>query len=385
MPAAVALHAFGSSLQSAAPSGLHRPIAAAVQSGALRPGREEGPLGASLAAAVTRGVALAAAGGSAAALHGRAAEVRRSGGMRRVVRCRAADTTDGGEPGLAREIESVRGEVEVLEAARRRERRLERARELLGGEEALGKEALRGRLADFLGVQLSQEAVDALLRCEPAAPEASRALGLEALAGEPFDAALREAVQRQREAEREERLRLSAAESSRVEEPEWRIWLTRQFSTDAEGLPSPFVRFLACLPYIFPLADGGDLAQPLINAFPACGSFFWVLSPLTALLDVSDLAKEAAFALLLILAFKQDLPRIIRFNLSQAVYLDVTCYAPAILLEVFAPTPWAEYDAGISGPEVLFWSYMLVLVTVAYCFWSNARGFEPDRVPIVST
>mmetsp|Transcript_18982 Transcript_18982/g.36854 ORF Transcript_18982/g.36854 Transcript_18982/m.36854 type:complete len:119 (-) Transcript_18982:498-854(-) len=73
-----------------------------------------------------------------------------------------------------------------------------------------------------------------------------------------------------------------------------------------------------------------------------------------------------------------NLSRFVRFNIQQALLLDIALIVPGL----FGPlTKTFPVELQILGTNFIFYAWVLV---VGYALFSNAQGKAPDQVPLLS-
>lgn len=146
-------------------------------------------------------------------------------------------------------------------------------------------------------------------------------------------------------------------------------------------IESPGDRVLSCLPYLVPLMDGDRYGRFLFYSFPALGLVDQIaLGPFKLLYDgiPFGLGQIAAFIGLSVLSRNPDLPRPVRFNMQQALILDIALIFPSLFGQLpFAVPPLLAN----SGSNFVF---LALVGSVGYAVASNATGRIPDKIPIVS-
>ena len=143
-------------------------------------------------------------------------------------------------------------------------------------------------------------------------------------------------------------------------------------------------RILACLPYLLPLLEGDRYGRYIFRAFPPLGlADALVLGPFHLVYSAIPFSGLIFFFGLSILSRNTDIPRSVRFNMQQAVILDIGLIFPSLLGQL----------AGIGGgsflPRVLVESgnnfiFYCLVASVGYALFSNATGKIPNGIPIVS-
>mmetsp|Transcript_18220 Transcript_18220/g.29641 ORF Transcript_18220/g.29641 Transcript_18220/m.29641 type:complete len:220 (-) Transcript_18220:446-1105(-) len=138
-------------------------------------------------------------------------------------------------------------------------------------------------------------------------------------------------------------------------------------------------RVLACLPYLIPLLDGDRYGRFLFYAVPALGQVdFLLLGPFKALYSSIPFAQIIAFVALSTLSRNPDLPRSLRFNMQQALLLDIALIFPSLLGQLQIPLPGFLAASGSN------FVYIAMIASVGYSVVSNLTGKVPDKIPIVS-
>mmetsp|Transcript_8620 Transcript_8620/g.19374 ORF Transcript_8620/g.19374 Transcript_8620/m.19374 type:complete len:216 (+) Transcript_8620:108-755(+) len=138
-------------------------------------------------------------------------------------------------------------------------------------------------------------------------------------------------------------------------------------------------RVLSCLPYLIPLIDGDRYGRFLFYAVPALGQVdFLLLGPFKAIYSSIPFAQFIAFIALSTLSRNPDLPRPLRFNMQQALLLDIALIFPSLLGQLQIPLP------GVLAASGSNFVYLAMVASVGYSLVSNLTGKVPDKIPIVS-
>ena len=138
-------------------------------------------------------------------------------------------------------------------------------------------------------------------------------------------------------------------------------------------------RVLSCLPYLIPLLDGERYGRFLFYAIPALGQVdFLLLGPFKAIYSSIPFAQIIAFVALSTLSRNPDLPRSLRFNMQQALLLDIALILPSLLGQLPFPMPPILAQSGSN------FVYIAMIGSVGYSLVSNLTGKVPDKIPIVS-
>mmetsp|Transcript_49410 Transcript_49410/g.143240 ORF Transcript_49410/g.143240 Transcript_49410/m.143240 type:complete len:427 (-) Transcript_49410:244-1524(-) len=149
-------------------------------------------------------------------------------------------------------------------------------------------------------------------------------------------------------------------------------------------LPGPntdtgvLTRLGSVLAYLLPLLDGLHFALPLAQVFPALQLFFLPFLPLLQLLNVIPLGQLLVFFAMQAIAGNEELPALARFNLRQAIVLDVALFLPNILSSL-VPAAAAEHipaEVVVALGGVIFLPLLACIwYSVFFCLWGQApRG-----------
>jgi hypothetical protein len=149
--------------------------------------------------------------------------------------------------------------------------------------------------------------------------------------------------------------------------------------------PTNIDKLLSVIPYLFPLLDSLQFAGFLVNANPENP-----LSGLVALLFTAyrsiPLGGLIAYFALNFLSGNPSINRLVRFNMRQAISLDIALFFPGFLAAISAfvgqglglqfPPAFGEL-----GSDALL---LTVFATIAYASISSLLGVTPDKIPLIS-
>lgn len=317
---------------------------------------------------------LALAGFSVAGGKGRATAISRAAAGNGEVDTVVAEAKAAAEAAkLELEAAKLRAEAEEMEKERAVEKRRNRAVELLGeGTTVLSVEALRERLKEVEGVEVSEDQAKNL----------GASFTYDDLASVTFEKALEKiaveerAKLRAREAEEEReraRMQKEAANNARNEQ--------RAVPTEVNDDRSINTRVLASLPYLLPLVDGLQFGIGLLQLVPALMPLFAILAIPSALLNAIPFGSLIVFILLTVLANQRELPQLLRFNLQQAVYLDVALFIPTLFASVVSLATGGNQDTVRDFGEAV---YVVLIAAVVYAVALTIIGKDPDGLPFFS-
>lgn len=279
---------------------------------------------------------------------------------------------------LSLEAAKLRAEAMELERARELDRCTARARKLLGeGSQGLTAVRLMTVLKEAENLELTLSQASSLV--ESVKPgQADAALGLEELQSKTFDEAFQsmQTVIRQdeRQKQREEDQKLQEELKKRQEAAP-----TYTVAADENDDRSIGVRGLAVIAYLLPMVDALRYGLPLLQTLPVLTPLFVLLAIPATIINSIPFGTFIIFILLSFLSNKRDLPRLIRFNMQQAVLIDIAMFLPSLIISLFS----MGGNAGF-GDEVSGFVFLLVVGCVAYSAFQTLLGNDPEGLPFIS-
>jgi hypothetical protein len=152
-----------------------------------------------------------------------------------------------------------------------------------------------------------------------------------------------------------------------------------------EGEPTTTDKIVSVLPYLFPLLDSLQFGRFLLaenSDNPVVG----ILGLLYTVYRSIPLSGFLAYLALTFLSSNLSLNRLVRFNMEQAVFVDIALLLPGLLAAatgLIASGTGLELPPGVTelGSDVAFGA---VLLTIAYASVSSALGITPDKIPFIS-
>lgn len=285
---------------------------------------------------------------------------------------------------LGLEAAKLRAEAEELERANIEERRRVRARQLLGdGGSFVRATDLRSRILEATGVAVSEDAVERLLKeVQPGTSFSDARLTFEDLSSDTFQKTLdrimieeQELLRRkQREENERERQKMEEARKLRAE--------TFEFSVlaDENDDRSIWTRIMGCLAYLLPLMDVIQFGIPLMGLLPFLTPIFVIIAIPAAIVNAVPFGTLILFFAMSALSGNQDFPRLLRFNLQQAVLIDVALFLPQFLAQL------ASLVVGGQGvpTELTIGVFIIVLLAITYSIVMTLLGRDPDGIPGIS-
>eukprot|EP00434_Breviolum_minutum_P008809 symbB.v1.2.007768.t1/scaffold480.1/size253386/30 len=278
---------------------------------------------------------------------------------------------------LQLEAAKLRAEADELRRATATAQRKERAVRILGSEEVMGigLPELMARLQEE-GTELSGE--EGLALAQAMGQEEPYFFRLDDLASEAFDKKLSEiqaeklkARQAAEAAKREEERQAAANAASSSASP------ASQADEVVNDDRSLGPRLGGSLAYILPLTEAFKFMLPLVQQFPPLGVIFGPITLLTVLLNTIPFIPLILFVTYIICA--QDIPRLIRFNLEQAVLIDMALTLPSFILSGL------EFSGNVEVASILGGlTFALTFGISVYAVLCNLDGKDPDGVPFIS-
>lgn len=151
-----------------------------------------------------------------------------------------------------------------------------------------------------------------------------------------------------------------------------------------DGPPTAADKALSALPYILPLADSLAFGGHLFAAFPEQTA--WAQPVAAALLALRSIpfVTLVSFFGLSILSSNPQVNKLVRFNMQQAINLDIALIVPGVVgalaslslgREAYKLVPLSQ-----AGSDVVF---VAMLLAVAYSVGTSAMGEFPNKLPLL--
>ncbi|EKX36937.1 hypothetical protein GUITHDRAFT_78596 [Guillardia theta CCMP2712] len=137
-------------------------------------------------------------------------------------------------------------------------------------------------------------------------------------------------------------------------------------------------RFVACLPYALPLADSFEWGHFLFDKFPILALPFVPLFPVISLLNAPFVSFAVFIALFSFVTRNPSIPRFVRYNTLQAIYLDIALIFPSLFKGLAGNVP---LELAETGSNTVFYA---ILLSVIYAAVSNISGKLPNEIPLIS-
>jgi hypothetical protein len=151
--------------------------------------------------------------------------------------------------------------------------------------------------------------------------------------------------------------------------------------------PTNTDKALSVIPYLFPLLDGLQYGQFLLGNAAEGNPLVKGLAVLYALYRVIPLSGLVAYLSLNFLSSNPRVNRLVRFNMKQAIFVDLAMLFPGILLGVSTavlPAIGVNLDLSSFTEVASDAVFCALLATLAYTSISSLLGVTPDKLPFIS-
>ena len=183
-------------------------------------------------------------------------------------------------------------------------------------------------------------------------------------------------------AQEEKRLAKEAKEKAKQEEVEAALALAKVDILNEKD-PTPSDKVLSTLPYLLPLLDGLQWGRFLLSSEGAeSNPFVLVLGLLYGLYRSIPFSGFIAYLALSSLGGNPSINRLVRFNMQQAIFIDIALFFPALIGGI-AGVAGLNISTDVSqlGSDLIFVS---LLATIGYSTISSLFGVAPNKLPIIS-
>jgi len=137
-------------------------------------------------------------------------------------------------------------------------------------------------------------------------------------------------------------------------------------------------RVFAAAVYLFPITDGFEYGKFLYAQVPPLEAVAQAVYPSIAGFDSIPFSGLIAFFSLSALSRSPGLSRFLRFNLQQAILLDIAFIIPGFFGNAGSFFPVIVQQTGCNT------IFYLMALSIGYSWFSIAQGKAPDQIPIVS-
>jgi len=185
---------------------------------------------------------------------------------------------------------------------------------------------------------------------------------------------------------RDEKKRAAEAAKRAKEEAEALLFAEAKLDLINEKEPTNADKIWSIVPYLFPLIDGLQYGRFILSQEDSSNLLVVALAILYTLYKRVPFSGFAAFLSLSFLSGNLRINRLIRYNMQQAIFVDIALIVPGLLSGIYGLAATAlkvETPAGLGeiGNDAVF---VLLLLVLAYCTGSSLLGIAPDKIPFIS-
>ena len=184
---------------------------------------------------------------------------------------------------------------------------------------------------------------------------------------------------------REEKSVARKATEEAKQEAEAVMLMEAQMEMINDKAPTGTDKILSLLPYLLPLLDGLEFARFLVTENPdnVLSAFIGITYSLYRMIPFGGLIGYFA---LNFLSGNVSINRLVRFNMQQAIYLDIALFFPGLLAALYGLIGQAagfSLPPGVTeiGSDAMF---ATLLATIGYASISSLLGQAPNKIPFIS-
>ena len=185
-------------------------------------------------------------------------------------------------------------------------------------------------------------------------------------------------------AREEKQQALDAAKAAQTEEEMAKLAEARlNLLNDRE--PTTRDKIVSVLPYLLPLLDNLEFGRFLVVE-NADNPFFIILSLIYGLYRSVPFGGFIAYIALNTLSSNPNVNRLVRFNMQQAINVDIALFFPSLIgaaAALISSGAGFQIPPGVAelGSDAIF---VAVLLTLGYASASSLLGITPDKIPFIS-
>jgi len=149
--------------------------------------------------------------------------------------------------------------------------------------------------------------------------------------------------------------------------------------------PTGTDKIVSVVPYLLPLIDGAMLARVFLE-INRDNPVVTDLAVLYTIYQSIPLGGFISFFALNIFSGNLSINRMVRFNMQQAIYLDIALFVPGLIAALSSAASSGlglEIPAGVTelGSDAVF---LALVATIGYSAVSSLLGSTPDKIPFLS-
>jgi hypothetical protein len=185
-------------------------------------------------------------------------------------------------------------------------------------------------------------------------------------------------------AREEKQQALDAAKTAQTEEEMAKLAEARlNLLNDRE--PTTRDKIVSLLPYLFPLLDSLQFGRFLVVE-NAENPFVMILAVIYGLYRSVPFSGFIAFIALNTLSSNPNINRLVRFNMQQAIFIDIALFFPSLIgaaAALIGSGTGVQIPSGVAelGSDAIF---VTLLLTLGYASVSSVLGITPDKIPLIS-
>lgn len=188
-------------------------------------------------------------------------------------------------------------------------------------------------------------------------------------------------------ARKERQIALDAAKEAKLAE-EAALLAEAKLDLINNKAPSNTDKLVSVVPYLFPLMDGLQYGKYILGADDGSNPIILALAVLYTLYRSIPFSGFVAFFALNILSGNLRINRLVRYNMQQAIFVDIALIVPGLLSGLTAVVAGAAgVNAGLPegvAPLMSGAVFVSLLLVLTYCTVSSLLGIEPNKIPLIS-
>ena len=184
---------------------------------------------------------------------------------------------------------------------------------------------------------------------------------------------------------REEKEVAANAKRQAIEEAEQAQLAAAKMELINDQPPTNTDKLISVLPYLFPLLDGLQFGRFLLQGEES-NPIVTILALIFVLYRSVPFSGFLAFFALSTFSGNLGLNRLVRFNMQQAIFLDIALFVPGLIAGIYTLVlsgmgVEAPVEVTQLGTDAVF---VALMATLGYSVISSLLGITPDKIPFIS-
>lgn len=184
---------------------------------------------------------------------------------------------------------------------------------------------------------------------------------------------------------REEKEVAAKAKRQAIEEAEQAQLAAAKMELINDQPPTNTDKLISVLPYLFPLLDGLQFGRFLLQGEES-NPIVTILALIFVLYRSVPFSGFLAFFALSTFSGNLGLNRLVRFNMQQAIFLDIALFVPGLIAGIYTLVlsgmgVEAPVEVTQLGTDAVF---VALMATLGYSVISSLLGITPDKIPFIS-